>query len=323
MISRSYIVDKIAAECRLLTIKDKIAVEVVQAYYEICERISWLSLRRVIDLDFSTLGTAAGLWLPASLIGIDAVADYRTISAASDPLLNTPSDGSTLHHYENAVQDVIEFLPRDQAGMADNEDNNYRWYYSASNGTPLDDGDKGMTATRGSATIAFTPALGADRTGEWVSIKGLLGFFRLAGNTALTDVFPGETNTAVGYGYQVRPVGQRMLMCTDIQRGPYNQIVRVFYWAYPPPLLNDSVPILVPPRLVELQAFIRVIGTYGRREMTANRYREEFEAEMDRQLQMNPKFGRRAYPRDIHRRPLTLSAPLFRPLGRDLRGTSR
>ena len=306
MIILSQLATKIGQEVRLPTMSAVIKAEIAQAYYEVCKLISWLPLRKYIDLDFSTVGTAAGMWLPADLIGIDGVYDASSL---------TPEQNATTA----GPQSAIEFLPRDEASSAEQEDYNFRWYY-ITNSTPLDDADAGMAATRLSTAVVFTPALGGDRSGEWVAIKAMPGFCKLTSNTVLTKGFPGVTNTSPGYGYQVRPVGQKQIACINTLRGLWQTSVRVYYWAYPEPLLADGVPIVVPERLVELMSFIRIVGTYGRREQTANKYREEFKAELDLQLQLNPKFGRRAYPRDKHRRPLTFAAPLFMSQGRNYSG---
>ena len=67
--------------------------------------------------------------------------------------------------------------------------------------------------------------------------------------------------------------------------------VTVYYWALPQPLYRAGDIVLLPTtRPLELLTLVRTIGTHGKREQSADRYRQEFDAEISKAIAMNPSF---------------------------------
>lgn len=249
-----------------------------KAYYELCSMTSWVGLRKQITLDFADAVDETGFWLPSDLIDIDDVRD------------------ETNH---------VLYLPRDEASL-EYDDETPRWFYSDVVSSPLIVSNDGLNVEQNASSFTFDTALSQDCEDEYLRINGQLGFYKLTSGSTTQPTFEptyrGDNLSNVGY--QIRPDGTRKLALVDESRTAADKEVTVFYYAYPPTLDQEDQIIRLPSaRPLELLTLTRIIGTYNKRELSADRYRGEFQVELDKMFNKNPAFGGPNWGRDRRGKP--------------------
>lgn len=149
--------------------------------------------------------------------------------------------------------------------------------------------------------FVFDTALDQSYEDEYLRIDGQLGYYKLTDDDLTQPTFEptyrGETVS--GVGYKIRPDGTRKLAIIDEDGEADDKEVTVFYYAYPPTLDQADQIIRLPNhRPLELLTLIRIIGTYNKRELSADRYRAEFESDLGKMFSKNPAFGGPNWSRD-------------------------
>jgi len=262
-----------ANRVRTADIQTVVKDECNKAYYELCSMTSWVSLRKQITLDFNDAADSTGLWLPSDLVHIDDVRD---------------NDAEVL------------YLPRDEASL-DPEDETPRWYYSDVVNSPLVVADDGLSVSQNGSTFSFFNALSESMEDEYLKINGKLGYYKITSSNTTSPTFSPRyrDESLVDVGYQIRPDGTRKISLVNADNVFDENEVTVYYWAFPPTLDQADQMILLPNhRPLELLTLIRIIGTHNKRELSADRYRAEYESELRQMFSKNPAFGGPNWSRD-------------------------
>lgn len=234
------------------------------SYYDLAGAASFQLLRKTISF-------TSGSYLPSDLVGIDCVYD---------------GDGN-------------EYFPRDRGQVETllSEDPVRRYYYDDIVLVPSQQ-RKGLTINKASSTISVTnPVLTSDYIGEYMTIGKELGFYKI---TAANTILPRYMGPKLTDSYfQIRPEGTKQLRLVDESGDADTSTVTVDYWAYPPPIYDDSQMILLPTtRALFLRALIRCMGIDLMNEWAADRYREEYQDAMAELLDRNPTYTKPARPRN-------------------------
>lgn len=285
------IIDNVASTVGVRTSKlerESIMRILQEAYYELASAASWAPLRETFDLDFSD-GTTER-WLPADLIGIDAVL----------------GDASTGYR---------EYLPRDESDV-DYEEFTYRYFFSDIARTPVAQGDD-LQISRGSAS--FTAAtLTTDYTNDYIMFGSFPALYKLSAQTTIDTTYYGESLS--DEHWQVRPAGTKKISAVTPSRINTTEDLVCYYWSYPPPIFRETDTILIPAyRSLELMVAIRYVGERNKQDFKANSYRDELygpnrdgeTGKLADEIKRNPSFNPPTIPKDIQGNKFDISRNSF------------
>jgi len=262
-------------------------LEIIQSvYYEVCAMTSWTVLRETVDLAFS--GSVTGIWLPADLLGIDAVVGSQT--------------GGYRH-----------YLPRDEANV-DYSETTYRFYFSDIALEPVAQGDDLQISS--GATTFTAPGLTTDYTDDYIMFDDEPGLYKLTAQTTIERTYYGKPLS--GAHYQVRPVGTKKISAVDSAREATTDTLTCYYWRLPPPLYRETDRIIIPAdRAIELMSAIRYVGERHGQTFKANAFKAELygpngnDGVLNQSINDNPDFNPPAPPQDIQGNILNMGANTF------------
>jgi hypothetical protein len=235
------------------------------AYFDLAQLASFTALRRSVSI-------AHGSYLPADLIGVDAVYD---------------ADGN---YYQARDKSQVKHV----AG----HDPVLRWYFDDPVVTP-EVFQKGISLTKGSNTFAASPALSDTYVGEYMTIGKELGFYKITAAETITPQWMGPTLQGATTFFQIRPEGTRKIKLADADGEDYSATVTVDYWAYPPTIYDESQRILLPTtRALVLSASMRLVRVDLKDRFQAEAIRAEYEDARAELLAANPRYIGPAMPRN-------------------------
>lgn len=255
MTSAGQIWDEVVSTIRL---KDKDTMADIKkscqlAYYGIWGLLAWEAGRRKLS---ATLSATASYLLPADLVGIESVWD----SANDIPYWPGVQWGDTIRptwYYRDAVEDSLALLQSVTVASLSNTWSGGTWV--------------------------------ASYIGEYIRFGKEPGLYKITAENTFTPRYYGpRLDRVIG---TIQPAGTRKLACVDDENDRVSGAMDIYYWAYPPPLYDESQDILLPAsRPLELATLIRMMGTKDRRENAADRYREEYKEVLGEMKAMNPRF---------------------------------
>jgi hypothetical protein len=223
------------------------------SYYYLIGLLPWESCRRKLS---ATLSATASYLLPADMVGIESVYD----SANEIEYLPGTKWGSIIRptwFYLDPVEDALALLSRITVVSLSNVWTGGTW--------------------------------DASYIGEYIRFGKEPGIYKITSANTFTPRYYGPSLNAVTG--TIRPAGTKKLACVDDGGDRVSGAMDIYYWAYPPPLYDESQDIVLPAsRPLELQTLIRMLGTKDRRENAADRYREEYRDALISMKAMNPRF---------------------------------
>jgi hypothetical protein len=146
--------------------------ELREAYYELCRKTSWESMRDSIVYRYNEADD--GMWLPSDVIGVDCV-----------------TDGESVWNQSGVTASL------------DKQSCEKKWFFAETARTPLVFG-KGININSGSSEFTGAPLITANHVGMYVRIGAENAVYQLASATTLTTVYRGPTIKSGEY--HVRPV---------------------------------------------------------------------------------------------------------------------
>lgn len=223
------------------------------SYFDMARMQSWEALRRTTTLSFT--GDAAGVLLPSSLCGIDALYD---------------------------ADNNIIFQPRTAWNIPVASDVNYRYAITSTSSAPVNSG----TCTINKRSNIIT-GITAGYTGEYISFEGRFGIYKIASDTTLALTF---LEDGVNSGnYAIRPTGTKRLAAYDGDGDLMTGTATLDWWELPQPVTDPAVPIVFPTSdALMLHTYMRHIGLKNMDENKAERYRREFAEAYERCSSLNP-----------------------------------
>jgi len=255
MISAGYIFEAVSDALRDDTdeMMDWIKRSCQMAYYEIWGMLPWDAGRRKVSV---TLSATAGVLLPADIVNIEAVWN--------------PTTGA-------------EYTPGAPWGAAIRP----TWFFLNSTFDSLAVLDQ--VSVSNTATVWTGGAWNAAYIGEYIRFGKNPGIYKItAANTFTPRYYGPHLDSVSGI---VRPAGAKSMACMDENGDQVSGAHDVYYWAYPPPLYDESQDILLPAsRPLELLTLIRMIGGKDRRDTVAQKYQDEYPRALSDMKAMNPRF---------------------------------
>ena len=225
------------------------------SYFDMARMQSWEALRRTMTLTFT--GDPAGVLLPSSMCGIDALYD---------------------------AGNNIVFQPRTAWNIPVASDVNYRYAIVSTSNTPAATG----TCTINKRTNAIT-GLSTGYAGEYVSFEKRFGIYKIASDTTLSLTF--FEDSVQGGNYSIRPVGTKRLAAYDGDGNLMSGTATFDWWELPQPITDAAVPIVFPTAdALMIHTYMRHIGLKNMDEGKAERYRREFAEAFDRCVSLNPMY---------------------------------
>lgn len=223
------------------------------AYYHLVSLLPWEACRRKLS---ATLSATESYLLPADMVGVEAV-------------------------YDSANE--VEYIPGARWG----EIIRPTWNY-------LDPVEDALVILQGISIESMANkwtggTWSASYIGEYIRFGKEPGIYKITAENTFTPRYYGpKIDRTTG---TIRPIGTRKLACTDDAGDRVSGAMDIYYWAYPPPLYDESQDIVLPAsRPLELQTLVRMLGTKSRRENAADRYREEYREALAEMKAMNPRF---------------------------------
>ena len=243
--------------------KEEIRAESRKAYYELCKETSWENMRDSIPYSYNE--SDDGMWLPANLIGIDAVTDGIDVWKKTNP----PAASNT-----NSTQKL--------------------WFIAEHNRTPLVSGT-GLAIDDGSTTFSGASAITSDHVGEYIRIGGQSAVYKLASATTLETPYYGDKQTNASF--EVRPVGTKRIKLLSESAETDRTAATIYYWRFPDQIYNpDQLMLLPTARVLELATSVRINGTdrdtEGKNDAQKDLYgsKGRYEGELSRATSLNPDF---------------------------------
>lgn len=234
------------------------------SYYDLCGLASFVALRR-------TMSFTSGGYLPADLIGIDGIYD---------------GDGN-------------EYVARERGQVFANMagDPVRRYYYDDVVIRPLEQ-RKGLSIDKASSTFDVTnPTMTPTYIGEYMTIGKELGFYKITAANTITPRYMGPK--LVDAYFQIRPETTKQLRLVDENGDAYATAATLDYWAYPPPIYDESQLVFLPTtRALFLRTLIRLFGLDLMNQFAADRYRDEYKEAVDEMIDRNPTYLSPCRPRN-------------------------
>lgn len=221
---------------------------------DIAGMASWQQLRRSRTLTFS--GLAAGVLLPADLLGIDGI--YNTANGV--------------------------FSPRELSDIGRGRDIAYRYAIQSVTTSPLAIIDQ-ATIQKGSSSITMS----ADYAGEFIVFANRLGVYEFASQNALVKTFMEETVSA--QPAQVRPAGTRYINAFNPDGTYFSGTVTLDYWTMPTPITDPTQTIPLPTSdALSLFTIMRHVSMKNIDERRADRLRRDYEIAFATMSDRNPLY---------------------------------
>lgn len=236
------------------------------SYYDLCGLASFVGLRR-------TMSFTSGGYLPADLIGIDSIydGDGNEFVARERGQVLTHMAGDPVRRY---YYDDVVILPSEQR--------------------------KGLSIDKASSSFDVTnPTMTPTYVGEYMTIGKGLGFYKITAANTITPRYMGPK--LVDAYFQIRPETTKQLRLVDENGDAYATAVTLDYWAYPPPIYDESQLIFLPTtRALFLRTLIRLFGIDLMNQFAADRYRDEYKEAVDEMIDRNPSYLPPCRPRNRH-----------------------
>jgi hypothetical protein len=232
-----------------------------KAYYELCSRVDWDVLRTEITYDSS----GDGMWLPADLAGIMAVAN-------------------TENKWNKATK----------AGATKENIQSRMWYIDEVNYTPLVSGSD-IAITNGSTSFTGGTGITTDMVGEFIRIGGQSGVYQLASVNELETPYYGDDLTAGSF--EVRPIGTQKIKLSAPSGVDDTTPATIYYWKLPAQLYDASQPMLLPTSaLLEIASSVKLFTITREKEQADDAKKDlygskgRYEGELSRAESVNPEF---------------------------------
>lgn len=233
------------------------------SYYDMARMQSWEALRRTTTLTFS--GDAAGVLLPSSLCGIDAIYD---------------------------AGNNIVFQPRTAWNIPVASDVNYRYAIVSTSSAPASMG----TCSINKRSNAIS-GIAAGYTGEYISFEKRFGIYKIASDTTLALTFLEDSLNSGNYA--IRPTGTKRIALYDGDGNVMSGTATLDWWELPQPITDAAVPMVFPTAdALMLHTYMRHIGLHNMDENKADRYRREYAEAYDRCVSLNPIYVTPTAPMD-------------------------